>query len=75
MPKGLLLLIIAMFLFVSCSDGTKKEEPKAAAPGAREVVDKYVDTLTAAKPKAEKAAEAENKRVEEQDRMLKELEK
>lgn len=75
MLRGFLVVIIAMFLFVSCSKEAKKEEPKAAAPGTGEVIDKYVNTLTTAKPKAESAAEAANTRVQEQDRMLKELEK
>lgn len=70
-----LLATAAMFIFASCSQEPKKEATKAAAPTTGEVVDKYVDTLTGARPKASKAADAENKRVEQQDKMLKELDK
>jgi len=75
MRRGFLLVIIAMFILISCSEGPKKEGQKTAAPSTGEVVDKYVNTLTTAKPKAQKAADAENKRNAEQDKLMKEMEK
>lgn len=62
MLKKLFLILLMLFGALSCSNGTKNEE-KGKTAG--EIVDKYVETLTTAKPKAKTAADALEKSNEE----------
>lgn len=62
MLKKLILITLVLFTAASCSDGSKKEEK---GKSAGEIVDKYVETITTAKPKAKTAAEALEKSNEE----------
>ncbi len=75
MARRFLLIIAVLFLIAACSQEPKKDEKKAAAPSAGEVVNKYVDTLATARPKAEKAVKAADKRTAEQEKIMKEMEK
>ncbi len=73
MDKNIVLAAIVLFTVASCSSGSKPEEKKG--PSAKEVVDKYVETVTTAKPKAEAAIKATEERAEEQKKMLEQMDK
>ena len=69
----LAILINVVFLY-SCTNSQKKPqettEQSQHTESTGQIVDKYVNTLTTVQNKAKKAAEAENKRVEEEGRLL-----
>jgi hypothetical protein len=62
MLKKLFLIALMLFGALSCSGGTKNEE-KGKTAG--EITNKYVETLTTAKPKAKTTADALEKSNEE----------
>lgn len=69
----LAILINVVFLY-SCTNSQKKPqettEQSQHTESTGQIVDKYVNTLTTVQDKAKKAAEAENKRVEEESKLL-----
>ena len=73
-----LLIIFSVFL-VSCTNSSNKpqgtSEQSQQTESTGQIVNKYVDTLTTAQDKAKKAAGAENKRVEEENKAIQEMEK
>jgi len=73
MNKKIVLTAITLFAVAACSSGSKPEEKKG--PSAKEVMDKYVDTMTTARPKAEAAKKATEERAEEQRKMIEQTEK
>lgn len=73
MDKKIVLAAAALFAVASCSSGSKPEEKKG--PTAKEVMDKYVDTVTTARPMAEAAKKAADERTEEQKKMIEETDK
>jgi len=66
-------------LLNSCtgSSNTSQEVPKQSqqTESTGQIVDKYVNTLTSAQDKAKKAAGAENKRIEEENKSAEEMQK
>ena len=73
----LAILIIFAFLY-SCTNSSSNPQEKSKQPQQTEstgqIVDKYVNTLTTAQDKAKKAAGAENRRVEEENKAVQEME-
>lgn len=65
-----------MFLS-SCTGSSNNPQEKSKQPPQTEstgqIVDKYVNTLTTAQDKAKKAAGAENKRLEEENKAAQEM--
>lgn len=70
-------ILFSIFLF-SCSSSSNNPQNASQQPqqteSTRQIVDKYVNTLTTAQDKAKKAAGAENKRVEEENKAVQEME-
>ncbi|MBI3753410.1 MAG: hypothetical protein HY266_05095 [Deltaproteobacteria bacterium] len=69
-------LFFSMLIF-SCTgqSNNPQQEPAKSSESTKEIVNKYVDTLTTAQDKAKKAAGAENVRIEEENRAAQEIEK
>ncbi len=70
--------IVTVFLCLySCTSSSNKpqetSEQSQQKESTGEIVNKYVDTLTTARDKAKKAAGAENRRVEEQNKAAQEM--
>lgn len=76
----LYLAILIIFTFLpSCtgSPNNSQEPPKQSqqTESTGQIVDNYVNTLTTAQDKAKKAANVENKRVEEENKAAQDVEK
>lgn len=69
--KNALLIASALFFCASCTDSSKKEEPKSA----REIMHTYTETLAKSPQKAKEAAALAEKRNEQEEKAIKELEK
>lgn len=70
------LPMLFSLLLVSCTGSSNNpQENSQQTESTRQIVDKYVDTLTTAQDKARKAVGAENKRVEEENKALQEMDK
>ncbi|MBI3397641.1 MAG: hypothetical protein HY026_00120 [Deltaproteobacteria bacterium] len=74
-----LSILITLAFLSSCNSSSNKPQETSQQPQQTEstgqIVDKYVNTLTTAQDKAKKAAGAENKRVEEENKAAQEMEK
>lgn len=76
------IILIALLVLSSCSSPSNNPQETSTSPEAsqetestREIIDKYVDTLTTAKDKAKKAAGAVERRAEEENQSIQEMEK
>ena len=79
-PITILLLPIAFLSSCTSQPSNQQENPASQeqsqkTESAGEIVDKYVNTLTTAQDKAKKAAAAENRRVEEENKAAGEVER
>ena len=80
-PKVSIIYLPMLFsiLLASCTGSSNnpqeasKQSQQAESTG--QIVDKYVNTLTTAQDKAKNAAGAENKRVEEENKAVHDMEK
>lgn len=69
-------MIIFSVLLVSCTGSSNNpQENSQQTESTGQIVDKYVNTLTTARDKAKKAADAENRRVEEENKAVQEMDK
>jgi len=68
-------MLFSLFLVSCTSSSNKPQENSQQTESTGQIVDKYVNTMTTAQDKAKKAAGAENKRVEEENKAAQDMEK